>query len=325
MPRASSCLDLLSREVYDPVIDPFTGVCYRNPCAAEEAGVRHWQPGCVLARPVYGGSYEVSGPIGGRAEVLWEGISRPHRGGGGGRRRLQTDRPPPPGGRMNDRRIPGDRPPPPVRESGGGQSLVQQPGHTLAEGRGGTIAYQPGDILSKARGGTIAYQPESTLSRAQPAYTASARGTVAPSASLRRGGGYTAAPRSVAPPSASISRPSVSAAAPRTVAARGTLKGLGQDGLVDRTMARLTSPYTLLIGAVFLGTLVVPVGAGIWYGRRTKSVGRGLLAGVGALVGEGVLAAGYGAYRATSRSTEPLPNRAAPTSTSTISFPLYVR
>lgn len=57
-----SCRDALSRELANPVHDPLTGLCYRNACAAEEAGVVRWEPGCAYQPPVYTAAYELAIP-----------------------------------------------------------------------------------------------------------------------------------------------------------------------------------------------------------------------------------------------------------------------
>jgi hypothetical protein len=91
-----SCRDALSREISEPVVDPFTGICYRNPCAAEEAGVPDWAPGCVLAQPVY-----PSGPDLWASEIWWSGDE--HGGGG------DHHRPNWPNGRRGGQGKPGGR------------------------------------------------------------------------------------------------------------------------------------------------------------------------------------------------------------------------
>ena len=128
----SACRDALSREISDPVHDPLTGVCYRNACAAEEAGAFSWEPGCApTPTPIYG-NYDSGGASGGGggsydgsgAGPGWRPWFPPGGAGGGvsprriGQPRLRSD-----GG---------------LRSSPGGSSRTivggPQPGRTLLPG-----------------------------------------------------------------------------------------------------------------------------------------------------------------------------------------------
>jgi len=203
-----SCRDALSREVSDPVYDPLTGRCYRNPCAAEEDGVLDWAPGCAPIQQIYG-SYEVGPSSSWASEVWWDG-------GGGGRRRHRRRHAPPHhggGGRFGPPRHGGLAPPslapPSMRTSSPGL-----PGQVMSvQGGGPGRRMGGGDPLSSGRSvarPSYAYSP--TYQTARP---------FAPSTPS-----YRAAPQYARASTTMRSAPMVAASRPMSMA-KG-MRGLGQ-------------------------------------------------------------------------------------------------
>lgn len=294
MPRA--CRDALSREIYEPVFDPSTGNCYRNPCAAEEAGVVDWRPGCLLEVPSYGGEIFAPSTDAWASEVWWggprRGGRRRRRGPGGGPRR---------GGGL-------------VRQPGGSLyggnrgGLVRQPGGSLygkTPGGGGVVRQPGGMSLSRApQGGLFAKPAYASASPLAPSYTVQMTPTARFSGSIKSDSGLrVATPSYASAPSMSPSggqsvqstptARSTASLAPATTnrvattgyasASRATLKGLGQDATehpLARAISSVTAAWARTALLVALGATVPPLLVGGLVRMRTKSWGKALAAGV---------------------------------------------
>lgn len=232
-----SCPDPLSHEIYEPVHDPLTGLCYRNPCAAEEAGVVDWVPGCVIAEPVYAPSTDVIELGPGWVDAIWSG------GGGGRRRRRRHHRPggsPPGGGRFGPR-FGGRTPPSLLAPSPGGSLLAPSlPSRGLVSGAPTTnnmasarTPLVPGALAPMSYKGTPVQAATATAS---PAYSYAGPRAMATLAPMRQPMSYRSTPMSSAPMRAAT--PTYSYAGPRATA-KG-LKGLGQ-----MTTAATTTPMSM--------------------------------------------------------------------------------
>jgi hypothetical protein len=293
-----SCRDLLSREIYDPVYDPLTGICYRNPCAAEEAGIVDWMPGCGATIP----SYAIdTGPT--WVEEAWWNDG----GGRGRRRRRRSGHPlsPPGGGRFGPTLGPPMlRPGGGMKSSGGGGDLLP-PMHS-----GPTMFGQASDPANRRMGGAgpvgpgldvdrptysphyggqvmAPYAPSSVQLRTQPT---SYVGTYRPAASSYQARPYAA---TMAPMRAASMQ-----MRPQAVSASKGMRGLGQ---TPPTVPGVSAPCDTLMCRINTSPFN-PIRAvrGVWFPEPSGN----RFAGIGIALYRGIAVAGaLGASYATSRRT----------------------